>query len=206
MVYLQSLASVQEPQNSDALHHTGSGVAEELASRLQCAINADVVFGGHEEVARLGRVMRRLLGDVVASGAIWIVPVAREDLAQDWIKGLLDASAIVLVTAHGFYVEVSGRIRRLDVPPAQVELGDGYEALDRVVDLGQRKEGLGVSHEAVRPSATTWQRVERKDAVLLRDALQHRPWLEDEGRQRNSAQVGTGTQLCYDVREHCDTI
>ena len=35
------------------------------------------------------------------------------------------------------------------MPPAEVELGHCDKALDRVVDLGQREERLGVGHEAV---------------------------------------------------------
>lgn len=46
----------------------------------------------HKEVGGLGRMVRGLLGDIVASSMIWVVPVAREGLAQDWIQGFLDAS------------------------------------------------------------------------------------------------------------------
>lgn len=133
---LQSLASVQEPQDSNTLHHTGRRVTKELAPRLQSAIDPDVVFGSHEKVAGLGWVVRGLLRDVVAFGAIWVVPVAGEDLTQDWVEGLLDASAMLSVTLFCLCTD-SKRIRRFDVPPTQVELGHCHEALDRVVDLGQ---------------------------------------------------------------------
>ena len=33
-------------------------------------------------------------------------------------------------------------------------------------------------------------------------AFQHRPRFEDEGRKRDAAQVGAGSQLGYDVGEH----
>jgi hypothetical protein len=58
-----------------------------------------VVLGSHEEVAGLWRVVRRLLGDVVAFGTVWIVPVASEDLAEDWVEWLLDAPVAESVTA-----------------------------------------------------------------------------------------------------------
>lgn len=60
-----------------------------------------MVFGGHEEVARLGRVMRRLLGNVVTLGAVWVVPVASEDLAEDWVEWFLYAPTLTSVAACG---------------------------------------------------------------------------------------------------------
>lgn len=50
------------------------------------------MFGRHEEVARLGWVVRRLLSDVVALCAVWIVPIAGEDLAQNGVQRLFDTS------------------------------------------------------------------------------------------------------------------
>lgn len=41
-------------------------------------------------------MVRGLLGNVVAAGAIGVVPVAGEDLAEDGVEGLLDASTCVL--------------------------------------------------------------------------------------------------------------
>lgn len=53
-------AAVQKSQNCDTFHHTSCGVTQELATRLEGAIDANVVLGGHEKVARLRRVMRSL--------------------------------------------------------------------------------------------------------------------------------------------------
>ena len=163
----QSLACVCEPQNSNALHHTRGRVAKELAPRLQCAVDPDVMLGSHEEVARLGRVVRRLLGDVVTLRAVWVVPVASEDLTEDGIEWLLDASAILSVTVLALYSVFWGRIRRLDVPATQVELGHSDKALNRVLDVGQGKECLGVGHEAGGLSALLHQRVHRKTCLTL---------------------------------------
>lgn len=55
------------------------------------------MLGGHEEVARLWRVVAGLLGDVVAAGAIAVVPPAGEDFAEDGVEGLLDATVGELV-------------------------------------------------------------------------------------------------------------
>jgi hypothetical protein len=45
---------------------------------------------------------------------------------------------------------LSGHIRGLDVPAAEVELDHGYESLYRVFDLGHGEESFRVGHEAVR--------------------------------------------------------
>ena len=47
------------------------------------------------------------------------------------------------------------------MPPAEIELGHSYKALDRIVDLGEREECLGVGHEAVQPSVSIYQRMHR---------------------------------------------
>lgn len=72
--------------------------------------------------------MRGLLGDVVALGAIWVVPIPGEGLSKDGVEGLLDT-------------------RGFDMPSREVELGHGHEALDRVINLRHREEGFRVSHE-----------------------------------------------------------
>jgi hypothetical protein len=66
------------------------------------------------------------------------------------------------------------------VPSTQVEFSDGDKALDRVVDVRQSEEDLRMSHK-------------------IRDAFEHRAWLEDKSRQRNSTQVGAWSQLADDV-------
>ena len=85
-----------------------------------------------------------LLGDVVAACSIGVIPESGEGFPQDGIQGLFDAC-------------------RLDVPARQVELGDGDETLDRVVDSGQGEEGVGVRHEVC-------------------DSLQHAAGLQNESR------------------------
>lgn len=99
ILHVQSLASIQEPQDSDTLHHTRSGVAKEFTPWLQSAIDPDVMLGSHEEVAGLWRMVRRLLRDVVTLGAVRVVPVAGKNLSKDGVEWLLDAPATLLVTA-----------------------------------------------------------------------------------------------------------
>ena len=104
-IHVQSFPRVQEAQDRDTLHHARRRVAKKLASRLQRAVDPNVVLGSHEEVAGLGRVVGCLLGDVVALGAVWVVPVASEDLAQDGVQGLLHASALLsAIVSHWFHV------------------------------------------------------------------------------------------------------
>lgn len=62
----------------------------------------------HVEVARLGRVVRRLLGDVVCSCLVFEVPVAAEDFAEHRIKRLLDATIVEV----SFFLSVRGSIAR----------------------------------------------------------------------------------------------
>src|SRR5690242_10009684 len=93
VMYPQSLACIQESQDSDAFHHACGGVAKKLAPLPQCAVDPVVVLGSHEDVLGLGWGTRCLLGDVVALGAIGVVPVAGEDFTQDGVQWLLYASA-----------------------------------------------------------------------------------------------------------------
>ena len=51
------------------------------------------MLGGHEEIARFGRVVRGLFGDVVSARAIGVFPVSGKGLSEDWIERLLHASA-----------------------------------------------------------------------------------------------------------------
>ena len=105
------------------------------------------MLGGHEEVARLGRVVRRLFGDVVALGAVWVVPVACEDFTQDGVERLLDSPK-----SHQLLLVGARRRRRcirgLDVPTTQVELFHCYESLYGVFHLGYREKCLRMCHEA----------------------------------------------------------
>jgi len=54
---LSLIVPVGEAHHSNALHETAHRVAEELAPGFQRAVDTNMVFGSHEEVARLGRVM-----------------------------------------------------------------------------------------------------------------------------------------------------
>ena len=51
------------------------------------------MFRGHVEVARLGRVVGGLFGDVVCSSLVVEVPVAGEYLAEDRVERLLYTTA-----------------------------------------------------------------------------------------------------------------
>lgn len=54
------------------------------------------------------------------------------------------------------------RVRGLDVPSTEVEFGHCDEALDGVLNLGEREESLRVGHEAVRLSASSRSRILRE--------------------------------------------
>lgn len=86
------LAPVQQRQGSRAFHDTSRRVAKEPAPRLDRAVHPDMVFRHHVEVARLWRVVGGLLGDIVGPRLVGQVPVAGEDLAEDRVQRLLDAS------------------------------------------------------------------------------------------------------------------
>ena len=86
------LPMVQQPHDGDPFHHTGGGVAQEFTVRLQGAVDADIMFGRHEEVARFRRVVGGLFGDIVPAGAIGVVPVASESLSKNGIQRFLHPS------------------------------------------------------------------------------------------------------------------
>ena len=46
-------------------------------------------------------MVRRLFGDVVALGAVRVVPVTCEDLTQDGVERLLDSTTLTSVVAFG---------------------------------------------------------------------------------------------------------
>lgn len=148
---LLSFVVVQELHHGEALHHARRRVAQELAPGLEGAVDADLVLGGHVEIARLRGVVGGLLGDVVALGVIRVFPKAGEGLAEDGVEGLLDAAAKDLAskTPHAKDVLRRAYIRRLDVPSAQIKLHNGKKSLRRVVDRGHRQQRLWVGHEAV---------------------------------------------------------
>lgn len=59
-----------------------------------------MVLGGHEEVARLGRVVRSLFGDVVSTCVVRVVPVSGEGLAEDGVERLLDTAVSLLAAVQ----------------------------------------------------------------------------------------------------------
>jgi hypothetical protein len=87
-----TLVAVRHAHDCNTLHETADRVAQESAARLEGAVDTDVVLGGHEEVARLGRVVRSLLGDVVSTRVVGVVPVSGKGLAEDGVERLLDAT------------------------------------------------------------------------------------------------------------------
>jgi hypothetical protein len=87
-----SLVAVCHTHDCNTLHETADRVAQESAARFEGAVDTDVVLGGHEEVARLGRVVRSLLGDVVSTRIIGVVPVSGKGLAENRVERLLDAT------------------------------------------------------------------------------------------------------------------
>jgi hypothetical protein len=93
-------------------------------------------------------MVRCLLRNIVTLGAIWIVPVSREDLSENWIERLLYAPTRSSAGACG-REEHTRDIRRFDVPAAQVKLGHGYKSLHGVFNLGDGEHSLGVCHEAI---------------------------------------------------------
>ena len=91
-----SLVAVQKAHDCNALHERANRVAQESTAWFEGTVDTDVVLGGHEEVARLGRVVRCLLGDIVSTCVIGVVPVSGECLAEDGVQRLLDTAACLL--------------------------------------------------------------------------------------------------------------
>lgn len=58
---LSLVVAIGESHDSDSLHETTDGVAQELAPWLERSVNANVVFWCHHEVAGFWRVVRGLL-------------------------------------------------------------------------------------------------------------------------------------------------
>lgn len=84
---------VEQAEVGNALHHTGSRVAEKLAAGLEGSVDANVVIWSHVKVARLGRVVRRLLRDVVRALIVVEIPIARKGFTKDGVERLLDTAA-----------------------------------------------------------------------------------------------------------------
>ena len=95
--------------------------------------------------------MRGLLGDIISSSPIIIIPVSGKNFAQDRVQRLLHTSKIFKVPSVYISRKSEGAddARRFDVPATQVELDDCYETLERVVDFRNREKRLRMCHETV---------------------------------------------------------
>jgi hypothetical protein len=71
--------------------------------------------------------MRGLLGDVVATSSVWIVPIAGESFAKDRVQGLLNTAELTSVKMLEAQGECS--VRWFDVPATQVEFDDSNKTL-----------------------------------------------------------------------------
>lgn len=78
-------------------------------------------------------MVRRLFGNVITFGIIWIVPIAGEGFSKDRVERLLDAAAIY---QHIFISLSNGVIlvRRSNVPTTQIEFHYRHKSLDGVID------------------------------------------------------------------------
>ncbi len=90
------------------------------------------------------------------------------------------------------------------MPATQVELDHSDKSLNGVLDLGNRKQHLWVTHEAVlvrQPSNSTAsaERYQKAGAGVLGDPFEHAARLQDEGREHHPAEVGARPQLGDDV-------
>lgn len=50
----------------------------------------------HEEVARLRRMVGSLLGYVIPTSAVFVIPVTEEVLTEYWVEWFLDAAVLLL--------------------------------------------------------------------------------------------------------------
>lgn len=91
------------------------------------------------------------------------------------------------------------------MPTAQIELGDGQESLNGVFDVWNGEEELRMRHETVvsRFSSTyslaSSASLASSGGFILCNAFQHGAGLEDEGGQRDSAQISAWAELRDDV-------
>lgn len=87
---------VQQAQDGDSFHHTGSRVTQKLAAGFESAVDANVVLRSHEKVARLRRVVRGLFRYIVTARAIGIIPIASKCLSKNRVQGFFHSSVEVL--------------------------------------------------------------------------------------------------------------
>jgi hypothetical protein len=79
------LAPVEQAQEGNTFHETGSRVSKETTSGLESSIDTDMMVGGHVEVARLRRVVRSLFGDVVCSLSVFEIPVTSKYFTKNGV-------------------------------------------------------------------------------------------------------------------------
>jgi hypothetical protein len=91
---LLAFVPIEKGHDGNSFHHTGCRVAQELAARLEGAVDPNIVFWGHEEITGLRRVMRGLFGNVVCPSLVRIVPETGKGLAEDGVERLLNSSAV----------------------------------------------------------------------------------------------------------------
>jgi hypothetical protein len=72
-----------------------------------------------------------LFGDVEPPCFVWIVPVASICLSKNGIQRLLDAAGY----SQSLFQSECSHLRRFYVPAAHVELDDGHETLDGIIDF-----------------------------------------------------------------------
>lgn len=61
-----------------------------------------------------------------------------------------------------------------------------------------------MAHEAVTKMLTS-KRTGLRQGISLCDALKHAAWFEDEGRKNDTTEIGSRSQLGYDMREDLST-
>lgn len=102
----------------------------------------------HVKVARFRRMVRCLLGNVVAMGMVGELPVTSERLSENWVQRLLNPTGSIILVHVDSNTIKNFSLRRFDMPPTQVKLDNRHEPQHWIVDLGHWEEGLGVCHEA----------------------------------------------------------
>jgi hypothetical protein len=85
------------------------------------------------------------------------------------------------------------------VPATQVEFDHRNESLQRIVNIGHWQECFWMCHEAVGCQYYPFPVPSEND--VLCDPFQHRPRLENKRRKGDSAQVSSGPELGYNMRQ-----
>lgn len=86
------------------------------------------MFGGHEKVARLWRMVGGLFGNIISSRAIFVVPVAAERFSEDGVEWFLDSATRISPLYQKKKLLIRD-VRRLDMPTTQIELDHSNKSL-----------------------------------------------------------------------------